>query len=81
MVTPHANLLNEVVVYASDPRLIVEKAISKIPQNYSDKRDMLTGFYGKLCRKDGAISVYRKLCLMFQRLHIPIGISIMIKYA
>ena len=49
--TPHANLLNEVVVYASDPRLIVEKAISKIPQNYSDKRDMLTGFYRETVQK------------------------------
>ena len=49
--TPHANLLNEVIVYASDPRLIVEKAISKIPQNYSDKRDMLTGFYRETVQK------------------------------
>ena len=49
--TPHANLLNEVVVYANDPRMIVEKAISKIPQNYSDKRDMLTGFYRETVQK------------------------------
>lgn len=49
--TPHANLLNEVVVYANDPRMIVEKAISKIPQNYSDKRDMLTGFYQETVQK------------------------------
>ena len=50
--TPHANLLNEVVVFAENPRMIVEKAISKIPLNYSDKRDMLTGiFIGRLYRK------------------------------
>lgn len=49
--TPHANLLNEVVVFAENPRMIVEKAISKIPLNYSDKRDMLTGFYRETVQK------------------------------
>ena len=49
--TPHANLLNEVVVYANDPRMIVGKAINKIPQNYSDIRDMLTGFYRETVQK------------------------------
>ena len=28
--TPHANMLNEIVVYAHNPRLIVEEAIRKI---------------------------------------------------
>ena len=27
--TPHANMLNEIVVYAHNPRLIVEEAIRK----------------------------------------------------
>ena len=43
--TPHANMLNEIVVYAHNPRLIVEEAIRKIPVNYSNKNNMLTGFY------------------------------------
>ena len=45
------DLLNEVVVFAENPRMIVEKAISKIPLNYSDKRDMLTGFYRETVQK------------------------------
>ena len=49
--TPHSNLLNEVVVFAENPRMIVEKAINKIPLNYSDKRDMLTGFYRETVQK------------------------------
>ena len=49
--TPHSNLLNEVVVFAENPRIIVEKAINKIPLNYSDKRDMLTGFYRETVQK------------------------------
>ena len=43
--TPHANMLNEIVVYAHNPRFIVEEAIRKIPVNYSNKNNMLTGFY------------------------------------
>ena len=40
--TPHANMLNEIVVYAHNPRLIVEEAIRKIPVNYSNKNNMLS---------------------------------------
>lgn len=43
--TPHANMLHEIVVYANNPRFIVEEAIRKIPTNYSDRNNMLTGFY------------------------------------
>ena len=32
---PHTNQLNEVVVYANNPRTIIEKAMEKIPVNYS----------------------------------------------
>lgn len=48
---PHTNELNEVVVFAKDPRMIVEKAISKISLNYSDKRNLLTGFYRETVQK------------------------------
>lgn len=66
--TPHANMLNEIVVYAHNPRLIVEEAIRKIPVNYSNKNNMLTAFTGKLFRKGVVISIFRKLLLMFTRL-------------
>ena len=49
--TPHANMLNEIVVYAHNPRLIVEEAIRKIPVNYSNKNNMLTGFYRETVQK------------------------------
>ena len=49
--TPHANMLNEIVVYAHNPRLIVEEALRKIPVNYSDKSNMLTGFYRETVQK------------------------------
>lgn len=49
--TPHTNLLNEVVVYANEPRLIVEQAIKKIPVNYSANNNMLTGFYRETVQK------------------------------
>ena len=39
--TPHANMLNEIVVYAHNPRLIVEEAIRKIPVNYSNKNNII----------------------------------------
>lgn len=48
---PHTNELNEVVVYANDPRVIIEKAIHKIASNYSDKRNMLSGFYRETVQK------------------------------
>ena len=49
--TPHANTLNEIVIYAHNPRSIVEEAIRKIPANYSNKNNMLTGFYRETVRK------------------------------
>ena len=58
---PHTNQLNEVVVYANNPRTIIEKAIEKIPVNYSANRNMLPASIGRLCRKGAVISVYRKL--------------------
>lgn len=49
--TPHANMLNEIVVYANNPRFIVEEAIRKIPVNYSSNNNMLTGFYRETVQK------------------------------
>lgn len=48
---PHANMLNEIVIYAHNPRFIVEEAIRKIPANYSNKNNMLTGFYRETVQK------------------------------
>jgi len=48
---PHTNILNEVVVYANAPRLIVEEAIKKIPQNYSIKENLFTAFYRETVQK------------------------------
>lgn len=49
--TPHVNMLNEIVVYANNPRFIVEEALRKVPVNYSDKNNLLTGFYRETVRK------------------------------
>lgn len=49
--TPHANMLNEIVVYANNPRFIVEEALRKVPANYSDKNNLLTGFYRETVQK------------------------------
>ncbi len=46
---PHTNKLNEVVVYANNPRTIIEKAIEKIPVNYSANRNMLTSLLSGDC--------------------------------
>lgn len=49
--TPHANMLNEIVIYANNPRFIVEEALRKVPANYSDKNNLLTGFYRETVQK------------------------------
>ena len=49
--TPYENMLDEIIIHASDPRLIVEQAIRKIPANYSKKTNMLTGFYRETAQK------------------------------
>lgn len=48
---PNANVLDEVVVRARDPRYIVEEAINKIALNYSPKSNRLTGFYRETAQK------------------------------
>lgn len=49
--TPNANVLDEVIIRAHDARFIVEEAVNKIPANYSDKHNMLTGFYRETAQK------------------------------
>ncbi len=48
---PAPNLLNEIVVYGNNPRLIVEEAIRKIPANYAAEDNMLTAFYRETVQK------------------------------
>ena len=49
--TPHSNLLEEVIVRARDPRYIVESAMQKISANYNPKPSLLTGFYRETAQK------------------------------
>jgi hypothetical protein len=51
MLSPSANVLDEVVVRARNPQYIVEEAIKKIAVNYSRYPTMLTGFYRETARK------------------------------
>ena len=48
---PSAKELKEVLVLGGNPRDIVEAAIKKIPQNYSDKDDLFSGFYRETVQK------------------------------
>lgn len=49
--TPNTNILDEVVIRARDPRFLVEEALNKVPENYSTKHSMLTGFYRETAQK------------------------------
>lgn len=49
--SPQANLLQEIIVRAGDPRLIVEQAMAKVPDNYSNQANLLTGFYRETAQK------------------------------
>mgnify|MGYP005915171187 FL=1 len=49
--TPYENMLDEIIIHAREPRLIVEEAVRKIPTNYSKKANMLTGFYRETAQK------------------------------
>lgn len=45
------NMLNEVVVFGNNARVLVEEAIKKIPVNYASDEKMLTGFYRETIQK------------------------------
>lgn len=65
--TPHVNLLNEIVILARNPRMIIEEALKKIPLNYAAHPNMLTGFYREAAQKgrryinisEAVINVYK----------------------
>ena len=48
---PSGKVLKEVLVLGGDPREIVEEAIKKIPENYSDKSNLFSGFYRETIQK------------------------------
>ena len=48
---PAPNLLSEIVIFGNNARGIVEKAIRKIPVNYSPNENMLTTFYRETVQK------------------------------
>lgn len=50
-ITPYTNLLNEVVIRAQSPLLIIEEAIRKIPANYNPRNSLLKGFYREIAQK------------------------------
>ena len=49
--SPSTMLLKELNVFGGDPRELVEQAVMKIPQNYSDKRNMFSSFYRETIQK------------------------------
>lgn len=49
--TPYVNLLNEITIHAQNPLYIVQEAIKKIPTNYGNKSNLLTGFYREIAQK------------------------------
>lgn len=49
--TPHATLLNEVIVRAQEAKNIVATAIDRIGVNYADKPNLLTCFYRETAQK------------------------------
>jgi hypothetical protein len=51
MMTPNANMLDEVIIRAREPRYIVEEAINRIARNYSPQSNLLTGFYRETAQK------------------------------
>ena len=51
LLDPTGKVLKEVVVLGGDPREILEKALKKIPDNYSDKNNLFSGFYRETVQK------------------------------
>jgi hypothetical protein len=48
---PEQNLLSEITIYPSEPRLLIQKALEKVSENYSDKPTQLFGFYRETAEK------------------------------
>ena len=64
---PTSISLSEIVVWPSDPRHLVDIAISKIPYNYSRQSELLSGFYRETAMKrqhyiyvaEGVVDMYK----------------------
>lgn len=64
---PTAIQLNEVLVVANDPRELIESAISRIPQNYSNAPELYHCFYREtamkrqhyICVAEGVVDMYK----------------------
>ncbi|MDD2358796.1 MAG: carboxypeptidase-like regulatory domain-containing protein [Thiovulaceae bacterium] len=52
LLVPNPNLLNEVTIYSNDPLAVVQRAIDRIRENYSNKDKLLTGFYRETIKKN-----------------------------
>lgn len=50
-IEPSGKVLKEVLVLGGDPRLIIESALKKIPENYSDRDNLFSGFYRETVQK------------------------------
>ena len=51
LLDPTGKVLKEVLVLGGDPREIVEEALRKIPENYSNQENLFSGFYRETVRK------------------------------
>ena len=49
--TPTGKVLKEILVLGGEPKEIVELALNKIPENYSDRNDLFSGFYRETIQK------------------------------
>ncbi|KAA6349026.1 hypothetical protein EZS27_003547 [termite gut metagenome] len=49
--TPHINLLQEIIVQSINVRKLVEQAVDKVANNYSPYPSLLTGFYRETIKK------------------------------
>lgn len=51
LLVPNVNAIEEIIVRAQDPRYLVEMAIERIADNYSQQTHLLTGFYRETAQK------------------------------
>lgn len=65
---PNPKMLGDVVVYGADPRILVETAIRKIPENYPVEPNLFSSFYRETIQKgkryigvsEGIVDVFKK---------------------
>ena len=68
MLEPVGKVLKEVLVFGGHPREIVEKALKKIPENYSDQDNLFSGFYRETVQKGNRfISISEAVLDVFKR--------------